>query len=40
MMRKFFKESFENYFRRLKFKNLVKKLTADKMDEMTREYVH
>lgn len=40
MMRKYFKESFEEYFKRLKFKNLVKKLTPEKMSEMTREYIH
>lgn len=39
-MRKYFKESFEEYFKRLKFKNLVKKLTPEKMSEMTREYIH
>lgn len=39
-MRKYFKESFEEYFKRLKFKNLVKKLTPEKMSEMTWEYIH
>lgn len=40
MMRKYFKESFEAYFKWLKFKNLVKKLTADKMNDLTWEFLH
>jgi hypothetical protein len=40
MMRKYFKESFEQYFNRLKFKTLVKKLTVERMNEMTKEFIN
>lgn len=39
MMRKYFKESFEAHFRRIKFKTLVKKISKDKMNELAIQYI-
>jgi len=38
-MWKFFKDEFEAYYKKLKFKSLVKKMTADQMNRLSSEFI-